>query len=376
MMIAWWSVIAEEATADVWLVSAMAGVLVVATGLVSPHSAGAVVGQVGPVLLFLTGITVVAELADTAGVFASAADLAARLGAGSVRRLFGLVVVLGTATTMVLSLDTTAVLLTPVVLVLAAQLEISPVPFAMATVWLANTASLLLPVSNLTNLLAMRSLGLSVTGFAARTWLAAIMAVAVTVAVLAVRYRRDLTGRYEIPARQPIADPVLFRASSAVCLAVGPLFVAGANVTVVACAGAVLLAAVFAVRRRDVLRFGLLPWRLVLLVTGLFLVVRAGLDHGLGRLLADAAGTSAAGPDLLRMAGVGAVTSNVANNLPAFAALEPTVGGSIPRMLALLVGTNLGPLGSVGESGYGLIAAACGFRGPLVVAVELQHGTW
>jgi hypothetical protein len=33
-------------------------------------------------------------------------------------------------------------------------------------------------------------------------------------------------------------------------------------------------------------------------------------------------------------------------------------------------------LGSVGESGYGLIAAACGFRGPLVVAVELQHGTW
>jgi len=187
----------------VWLVAAVAGALAVVTGLVSPHSAGQVLDQVGPVLLFLAGITVVAELADAAGVFTADADRAARLGGGSVRRLFALILVLGTATTLVLSLDTTAVLLTPVVLVLADRLGISPIPFAMATVWLANTASLLLPASNLTNLLAMRSLGLSVTGFAAHTWLPAIAALAVTVLVLAVRYRRDLAGRYEIPAREP-----------------------------------------------------------------------------------------------------------------------------------------------------------------------------
>jgi arsenical pump membrane protein len=76
----------------------------------------------------------------------------------------------------------------------------------------------------------------------------------------------------------------------------------------------------------------------------LFLVVRAGQDHGLNSLLAKAAGTSASGPGLLRMAGLGAVVSNLANNLPAFAALQPVADGSIPRMLALLVGTNLGPL--------------------------------
>jgi len=327
-----------------WLVAAVAGALAVLSGLVSPHSAGQVVGQVGPVLLFLAGITVVAELADAAGVFAAAAGLAARLGGGSVRRLFALILVLGTATTLVLSLDTTAVLLTPVVLVLADRLEISPVPFAMATVWLANTASLLLPVSNLTNLLAMRTLGLSVTGFAARTWLAAIAALVVTVLVLTVRYRRDLVGRYVIPAREPAADRPLLRASSLVCLAVGPLFVAGANVAVVACGAAAVLAGLFAVRSRETLRLSLLPWRLVLLVFGLFLVVRAGQDHGLGRFLSDAAGTSASGPGLLRMAGVSAATANLANNLPAFAALQPVAGASVPRMLALLIGTNLGPL--------------------------------
>jgi arsenical pump membrane protein len=46
---------------------------------------------------------------------------------------------------MLLSLDTTAVLLTPVVLMLSRQLGIAPQPFALANVWLANTASLLLP---------------------------------------------------------------------------------------------------------------------------------------------------------------------------------------------------------------------------------------
>ena len=58
------------------------------------------------------------------------------------------------ATTTVLNLDTTAVLLTPVMLALARKAGIAVIPLAMTTVWLANTASLLLPVSNLTNLLA------------------------------------------------------------------------------------------------------------------------------------------------------------------------------------------------------------------------------
>jgi arsenical pump membrane protein len=327
-----------------WIVAGLAGIAVVASGLLSAHAAWQVIGQVGPVLLFLLGITVVAELADAAGVFAAAADLAARLGGGSVRRLFALVLALGTLTTLVLSLDTTAVLLTPVVLVLAARLRIAAAPFAMATVWLANTASLLLPVSNLTNLLAMRGLGLTVTGFAARMWLPAVAALAVTVLVLSLRYRTQLGGRYEAPEREAIEDVVLFRAAAGVCLAVGPLFVAGLNVAVVACCGAAVLGGLFAVRRRGVLRFSLLPWRLVIMVSGLFLVIGAWQQHGLERLLDDVVGTGTALPDLARLAAVSAGFSNVANNLPAFAALHPVAGSSVPRVLALLIGTNLGPL--------------------------------
>ena len=62
-------------------------------------------------------------------------------------------------------------LLTPVVLSMAVQLDLPPMPFALLTVWLANTASLLLPVSNLTNLLALDRLDLTPHEFAARMWL-------------------------------------------------------------------------------------------------------------------------------------------------------------------------------------------------------------
>jgi arsenical pump membrane protein len=310
-----------------------------------PHSwAWESVTRVTPILVFLLGITVVAELADIAGVFESAAELASRGGSGSVRRLWLLVVVLGTATTVLLSLDTTAVLLTPVVLALASRLGVPPWPFALATVWLANTASLLLPVSNLTNLLLVNKLGWSVTRYSARMWLPAVVAVLVSAGVLAILLRSSLRGRYAAIDVTEARDPVLFRTAVGVCLAVGPLFVAGAPPWVVAVSGALLLSIVFAWRRRSALRWRLLPWRLVVITLGLFLVVGFLQQHGLSRLLADLAGTGDGFGALLRTAASGAAASNLVNNLPAYVALEPVASGSADRLLALLIGTNLGPL--------------------------------
>jgi arsenical pump membrane protein len=172
-----------------WLIAAVAGAICVASRALPWHEAVATTRRVGPILLFLVAITVVAELADAAQVFDVAATRAAKLGRGRTWELFALIVVLGSLTTIVLSLDTTAVLLTPVVLALASQLRISVIPFAMAAVWLANTASLLLPVSNLTNLLAVNRLHLSAVSFAAKMWLPAIASIAVTAVVIGVAYR-------------------------------------------------------------------------------------------------------------------------------------------------------------------------------------------
>ena len=300
--------------------------------------------RVSPILLFLLAITVVAELADAAGVFDAAAGVATRGGRGSLGRLWLLVVAIASVTTVLFSLDTTAVLLTPVVLTLAARLRVPPWPFALATVWLANTASLLLPVSNLTNLLLVDRLRWSVIRYAARMWLPALVAVAVTVGVLACLLRGSLRGRYQPLAREAPRDRVLFRVAAGVCAAVGPLFVAGVPPWVVGVAGALVLTVAFAVRQRHRLAWSLLPWRLVVVTLTLFLVVGELQQHGLSSWLADLAGRGNDFGGLARMAVSGALGSNLINNLPAYVALEPVAGTSPDRLLALLVGTNLGPL--------------------------------
>ncbi|MCW2586571.1 MAG: arsenite efflux rane protein ArsB [Frankiales bacterium] len=319
-----------------WLVAALLGCLSVLAGLLSPAAAGDVTARVAPVLVFLIAVTVLAELADEAEVFDVAADRAARLARGRTPALFGLVVLLGVVTTVVLSLDTTAVLLTPVVLATAQRLDLDPLPFALAAVWLANTASLLLPVSNLTNLLAVDRLQLTPAGFVARMALPAVVAVVVTTAVLALWQRRSLRGRYAVPPVHRPADPVLFAGAAAACALLVPTLLLGAPVAWAASLSAAVAVAFTSWRRRTALAWSLLPWRLVLLVEGLFLVVEAIGPHGLDALLRQGIGAP------LQTAFVAAGGANAVNNLPAYLALERVVPHD--QLLALLLGVNLGPL--------------------------------
>ena len=71
--------------------------------------------RVWPILLFVVAVTIVAELAARAGVFDAAAARLARLSRGRVILLWLMVVAFAAVVTAFLSLDTTAVLLTPVV---------------------------------------------------------------------------------------------------------------------------------------------------------------------------------------------------------------------------------------------------------------------
>ncbi|WNV77196.1 hypothetical protein [Geodermatophilus sp. DSM 44513] len=106
-----------------------------------------------------------------------------------------------------LSLDATAVLLLPVVVATAAHLGVHVRPHAWATGHLANSASLLLPVSNLTDLLAFAGTGLSflpVTGLELGPWLAAV---AVEYLVLRRLFRADLAVPAAAPPREPLPTP-------------------------------------------------------------------------------------------------------------------------------------------------------------------------
>ena len=309
--------------------------------------------RVGPVLVFLVAITVVAEIADAAGVFDVAGHWAARAGRHRTWVLWLLIVVLSVLSTVVLSLDTTAVLLTPVVIAVARQLDISPVPFAMTTVWLANTASLLLPVSNLTNLLALhqfQALGLGHAGYIRLAALPAVAAVLATVLVLALLHGRALRGRYALDAPPEPHDRPLLLVASGVCVALGPAFISGITPAIPATVGAVVLVGTVLARQPKLLREVKVPWLVVAGVCVLFVLVDVALRHGLQDLLGSAVGQGTGPAALARVSGVAAGSANLVDNLPAYLALESVTADEPHRLMALLIGVNCGPLVTVWAS--------------------------
>lgn len=320
------------------------GAVAILAGVLSPSAALELGARVWPILLFVVSITVVTELAAAAGLFTVIAERLARWGLGRAWVLWLFVMLLATVATIFLSLDTTAVLLTPVVIVVARSAGLPVMPFAVTTVWLANSASLLLPVSNLTNLLAADQLpGYSPLRFAALMAAPAAIAVVVPCAVLFIVYRGPLLTRYKIATPSVPKDRVLLLVSATVVVAVLPALVSGLPVWIPALAAALALIVAFLVRRRSAIHWTLVPWQIVLFVSGLFLVVGAASDLGLATVLRAVAGAGDEPLALLRLAGVGAASSNLVDNLPAYLALESTAGSPL-RIAALLVGVNAGPL--------------------------------
>jgi arsenical pump membrane protein len=332
-----------------------------------------VADRVWPVLLFLALIQVVADLCDDAGLFDVSAHVAARMAGGSRLRLFLLFTLLATVCTWVLSIDTTAVLLAPIGLALAAELGLAALPFAFASVWLANSASLLLPVSNLTNLLAQSHLGAGGAEFVRATWRPQLAVLVVVLVVLLVRHRVALRGGYDVPRTLPTFDPALLWLSLVVVVAIGPAIVLGVPAWVVALVGAVALVLGFVVRRPEAVRPGrlvrLVPWSVIAFAVVLFAVVEVVVEEG-SSLLDAFFGTGDSLGSLFQLAGSTGVLANVVNNLPAYLVVEPFTH-SADRLVTALVAVNVGPMLLVWGSLANLLwLRACRARGLEISAVR------
>lgn len=304
--------------------------------------------RLGPTVGFLAAILLLGHLVDDEGVFRLLGVQLAKASAGRPQRLLVLVFAAAAAVTAVLSLDATVVLLTPIVLATTTRLGLSARPHVYACGHLANSSSTLLPVSNLTNLLAFAASGLSFLGFTALMALPWAVGVAVEYAVLRWWFRGELRD----PAPAPVLDE---QPTPWFALAVLALTLVGFGVSAplrlepvwVATAGALVLA-VRAVARRTITPVGVVRAAsplFCLFVLALGVVVAAVGAQGLTTALRAVLPTTASLPNLLAVAGIAAVLANVVNNLPATLVLLAAVGtGAGPGLvLAVLLGTNIGP---------------------------------
>jgi arsenical pump membrane protein len=327
----------------------IAALVVLAIGAVSGSHAREEVDRIGPVVGFLAAVLVLSDLCAREGLFDAAGAAMSRRTRGSGSRLLVGVVAAASLTTAVLSLDTTVVLLTPVVLVTARRAGLSPRPHLYSCAHLSNSASLLLPVSNLTNLLALAVLPISFVRFAALMVLPWLVAIGVELGVMRWWFRRDL---HRVEPHRSVSAAVVAWPRFALVVVVATLAgfviasVAGVEPVWVAGAGAAVLAVKRLSRRESSVAniVAAAAPSFCLFVLALAVVVRAVSDHGLADILSAVLPVGGGLPALLGIAAVAAVTANVLNNLPATLALLPVVApGGAGTVLAVLVGVNVGP---------------------------------
>ena len=325
-----------------------AALLLVLVGAVSTAAAWEQVERLWPVIAFLALLLVLGHLCAAEGLFTAAGDAVARIAHGSPQRLLVGVFAVAAVVTAVLSLDATVVLLTPVVFATAHRSGVRAKPHVYACTHLANSASLLLPVSNLTNLLALAASGLTFATFAGLMALPWLVSIAIEYVLLRRVFRTDLAAR---AGGRRTAEEVPTPWFALVVLGLTVVgFVAtsvfGIEPVWAALVGTVVLAVRALAQRR------VTPKDLVdaasplfcLFVLALGVVVAAVVDHGLGAalryLLPDGSGLLA----LLAITGIAALLANLINNLPAVLALLPLLGPAGPGpVLAALIGVNLGP---------------------------------
>ncbi len=348
-------------------VAVVAGLAALATGRLGLDAVGSTLGHLAPVVVFLAAVLVVAEVCSRAGLFAAAAAVVRRTDRGDPRRLLLGAFVLAAAVTCVLSLDATVVLVTPVVVAAARGAGWSSRPVAWACLRMANSASLLLPVSNLTNLLAMRDLDLTFAGFALAMAPVLVVVLVVEWVALRVLFRRELSpatasgagavgavgeaGAGEDGGVAAVAPPwervpLVVVALMLAGFAVGsPL---GVEPGWVAAVAAVVLVG-WAARR------GLLTWpeagrathpSFALFVLGLGVVVATlttgPLGDAVGRLLPAPSGAPS-WTDLLVVALVATALANLVTNLSATLLVVPLVAPlGTDAVLAALLGLNIG----------------------------------
>ncbi|EKM6345063.1 arsenic transporter [Cronobacter sakazakii] len=311
-------------------------------------------------------VIIISLLLDESGFFEWAALHVSRWGNGRGRLLFTWIVLLGAAVAALFANDGAALILTPIVIAMLLALGFSQgttLAFVMAAGFIADTASLPLLVSNLVNIVSADFFDLGFTQYASVMIPVDAAAIAATLIMLHLFFRRDIPATYDVSLLKTpasvIKDAATFRAGWIVLLlllvgffVLEPL---GIPVSAIAAAGAAVL---FIVAKRGhgintgkVLRSA--PWQIVIFSLGMYLVVYGLRNAGLTEYLSGVLNLLAEKGLWAATFGTGFLTaflSSVMNNMPTVLIGALSIDGSTATgvvkeamIYANVIGCDLGP---------------------------------
>lgn len=338
--------------------------LLVALGVLGLDEAFAVVDL--HTLALLLGMMVLNSNLRLAGFFSLVArEVAAR--SRSPRQMLAWVVAASGVLSAVFLNDTIVLMMTPLVVELAAATRQRAVPYLVALATAANVGSVATIVGNPQNMLVGVASGIPFGRFTLALAPVAAVGLALVWAVVAIVYRRDLHAEplpaVVMPAR--VYRPLLRKSALASILLVGAL-VAGAPLPL----AALLAAAVLLITRRlkPERVFREIDWSLLVFFAALFVVTAALVPLGLTeRLFALTRPLLDGGVGALTLAA--AALSNVVSNVPAVLLLRPLAGAAadperawLTLAMATTLAGNLTLLGSVANLIVAELAGARGVR--------------
>ena len=342
----------NEATAAL-----LGAILMVATRLVSPHQTFEVFKDSANILLFFLGLMVVCTIAERAGFFEWSAQKAVKLANGNGRRLLLVLFALGTIITTFLSNDATALVLTPIVYVIVTRLRLNPLPYVFACAFIANTASVILPISNPVNLLPVDRFDLTLGEYLKYLIVPAILAIAVNVVLFLLIFRKTISTsfKYDGPESTVRVDSFFkFTCVGLVLTALSYIFTSlyGLPLSWPALGGATfLLIGGLAFRRLNFKRVNSgISWSILLFIFSLALLVKgvdnAGVTETIGKTLGELSSENHLGAVLATTFGT-AIGSNIINNWSMMMVSVSSLG-SIPSLdqsltYSTILGADIGP---------------------------------
>ncbi len=340
---------------EAWFAAGGACILVLA-GVLPLSAPAEAVRSTHDVLVFLAAMMLLVGVVDRAGVIELVAERLAAWCGDDTRVLYIAMFGLSAVVTATLSLDITIVLVTPILYAVTRRRGIDPVPFLFACAFVANIGSLILPVSNLTNLLLVNRLDLQFGDFVKTMWFPNTVALITTLLMFLWLFRTELRAKARVFPDDAIIPGVAHRGwqgftGTVLVSVIAALLIAGfadRPVWIPALAGATVLVFAAIVTRRITIAHlvnDLAP-ALFVFVIAMTMLVAAINTHVLNGVDVPVPH----GPTAQVLTGVAfsTIASNVINNVPAtvivgelLATLSP--GERTPMAYASLVGANIGP---------------------------------
>ncbi|KGA15563.1 membrane protein [freshwater metagenome] len=289
------------------------------------------------VIFLLLGMMIIVGIIHKTGLFEFLAITAIKKSNGNPKVALVYLMILTSLASAILDNVTTILLAVPMTLVVTKYLNVSPIPFILAQVFVSNIGGAATLVGDPPNIIIASKAGLSFNSFLVHMAPMVLLVLAVVIPLIIFLFRRELINTaadrasiMQLSAHSFLKDSLLLKKSVSVLALVMVAFILHSVVhiepSVIALFGAGILVAISGLKPRDYVQD--VEWATLIFFAGLFIMVGALVNVGalaeFSQYLKELFGsdTKMAASVIL---GLSAVLSGLIDNIPYVASMSPVI---------------------------------------------------